>query len=345
MIRSDRIRYHAELVKAIKAGNLKKIQEIENLGYEYNEELEKGEQSIVDDNSLILVAVQAKQLGILEYLLVNAGLDPAVDDNFALKATYKMYKNGKDKEDKRLAIEMLYELIQHPFVREDLFLDCKAVLTADQAKFLLFEPYPVEDADEMYKNFIDDDDDDDFVEYSDDDEDDFDDEEEDFDDEEEDFDDEDEEDEFVESDDSMSKEGQAQLAELLIDVKKKRKEKMEKEGPYTPKYGEYDLYDIGKRLERGEITKSQAQKIIKDQWSKKLSYEGNLFQEDMEWPYQEYSDEELEELGMFQDTDFIWYYDVKNDELETLPGLDYSLADVPRDNSFRGEYYLVVFAK
>lgn len=335
MIRDDRIRYHAELVKAIKAGNLRRIQEIENQGYEYNEEIERGQSPIVDDNSLILVAVQAKQLEPLEYLLVNAGLDPALDNNFALKAAYKIYKNG-NKADKRIALDMLYELIQHPFVREDLFLNCKSNLTTDQAKFLLFEPYPIEEADVLYKIFMDEDEDEDFVEYEDSEEDDFDD-----DDEEDEY---DEDDVFVESDDSMSKEGQAQLAELLIDVKKKRKEKMEKEKPYSPKYGEYDLYDIGKRLERGEITKSQAQKIVEDEWYNRLSYKGELFQ-DMKWPFSEFSYGDLEEFGMAQKTDFIWYYDVKNDELETLPGEGYSLDDIPKDNGFRGEYYLFVFAK
>lgn len=328
MKRADRIRLHDQIVKAIRSADLNKIKEIDASGYQFNEDVDALNPA-VDDNTLIYIAVterqktdnREKRLDILRYLLEEGGLDPAVENNLALKTAYKM----KD-------IDAAYELIQHPFVREDLFLDCKDSLNLQEAKFLLFVPYPIEDADELYNNFIGDDDDDSFIGYSDDEEDSFD----------EYSDEDDEEDEFVDSDDTESKEGLQKVRELLIDVKKERKKKMEKELPYKNLYGPFDLYDIGKKLERGEITKDCAQKIIKDEWMKGLAYKGELFQ-DMEFPYEGASDRALEERGMTQPGDFIWYYDVKNDELETLPGNDYMLSDVPRDNTFRGEYYLVVY--
>ena len=146
MKKAERKIFHAQIVEAIKAGNLDKILEIvDEKGYIFNEDIAEFN-PVVDDNQFIYIAVTENQLDILTWLLEEAGLDPAVDGNKAIKTAF--IKNDT---------EAAFELFKHPYVREDIYLECKESLTLPQVKFLLYFWYPVEGADEMYADFTGDD--------------------------------------------------------------------------------------------------------------------------------------------------------------------------------------------
>lgn len=213
MKKADRILYHKEIVKAIEAGDLNKILEIVDLGYEFNEDIDKLNPA-VDDNSLILKAVEEEQADILDWLLVEAGLDPAGQDNEALKLAYEKYMN--DKKDTNF--KMVFDLIQHPWVRELLFLDCKKGLTLKEARFLLYVPYPVEEAKELLDEFTEDDDEASFVFSNEESEEDYYSDEGEYDDE--------YADSFILSDDTISKEEQE---EVWLEFRKEAKEAREEE--------------------------------------------------------------------------------------------------------------------
>jgi len=145
MTKADRKKFHAQIMEAVKAGNLDKIIEIVDQGYIFNEDVAEFN-PVVNDNQFIYIAVTENQLDVLTWLLEEAGLDPAIDGNKAIKTAFATNDE-----------EAAFELFKHPYVREDIFFECKESLTLPQVKFLLYFWYPVEGADEMYAEFTGDD--------------------------------------------------------------------------------------------------------------------------------------------------------------------------------------------
>jgi len=97
-----------------------------------------------DDDSLILIAAENNQLPTLKYLLWETDLDPVDDDNAAIRTAFE---KGHE--------EIVFELVKHPIVREEIFAECKDELTLDEAKFLLYYHEEIEDAQYLLESFLD----------------------------------------------------------------------------------------------------------------------------------------------------------------------------------------------
>lgn len=114
--------------------------------------------------------------------------------------------------------------------------------------------------------------------------------------------------------------------------------------PYVYRYGKKDLYDIGLRLLRGDITKKEAQAQILIQF---VTYKGKKLIDNM--PYHGYSESQLEEdFGIRQSTDFTWDYLVSEDELCSEPSSSAEEDIISEQNWFKSlvedEDILIIFS-
>jgi hypothetical protein len=102
-------------------------------------------EAIISGNDIeaLIVAAEHGNLNTVKRILKDKNIDPSDQDNAAIKIAHL---NGHD--------DVVYELAKHPFVREEMFNDCKDELTFEEAKFLLYHENEVDGADVLLEKFI-----------------------------------------------------------------------------------------------------------------------------------------------------------------------------------------------
>lgn len=131
-----------KFIASIKSKNYKYVQEhhldVIKMGKE------KTTLGALNDNQAIYEAAKLGDLKTVQLLMTNPEVDPADQDNRAIKAAFAAHHDA-----------VVYELTKSELVREEIYHECKDNITEDEAKFLLYYSSPVSDASVLLEGFRD----------------------------------------------------------------------------------------------------------------------------------------------------------------------------------------------